>query len=471
MAQPSTQDFTAPFDPTAYTSIDGAELLQYLQGAYPGTDVGLVVTTTDTAGNPNVPDATTNTKWKKYIWKRISPTTNSITLYVWNPNAAADVTYLYWTPAFAAAIGAGTIQGYQIAANTITDGNIANVNWSKITGAPTSLPPSGAAGPTVLSGTYPDPSIKNLGITSAMIAQNAITGGSTGKIATGANGATLGDNLAPTAGSTLGSPTGGAAALAANDRVVVNAAKTGYCTVQKVIDALAEPAVGDALKVVQVNSGGTGFQYAAATGFGKVLQTVVQRLSAQTTIAPGTSGITGQILKTATPQISISSGVLTAVGTASNYRTGSQFGLGVNITPISNNSYLKISMKVFACSDVSDILTLAVYSIPGANFTSTAAGIFTLAGNLAATDALADATTGYAVAGKYAPSGQAQDFNMLFFGQPVGYVAGTQLNLLPLIGVNNPASTVWINSFSNASTVGYGTARLQSVIIVEEVLL
>lgn len=286
MGQPSTQDFTAPFDPTAYTQIDGAQLLQYLQGAYPGTDVGLVVTTTGTIAAPTVPDAVTNTKWQRYLWQMIYTDTNSITLFVWNPNQASPLgpTYQNWNPAFSAAIGAGTIQGYQIAANTITDGNIANVNWSKITNAPTSLPPSGAAGPTVLSGTYPDPSIKNGGITSAMIAQNAITGGATGKLATGANGATLGDNLAPTAGSNLGNPSGGAVALAANDRVVVNAAKTGYCTVQKVIDALAEPAVGDALKVVQVNSGGTGFQYSTAATNRILQQVVFQSTAGQSTV-------------------------------------------------------------------------------------------------------------------------------------------------------------------------------------------
>src|SRR5579864_2319961 len=128
MAQPSSQDFLQAFDPTAYTSITGAQLLQYITGASPFTDKGLIVASTDSGGNPNVPNAAVTTKWQLYLWLRIGA--SSVSLYVWNPSIASDVTFLQWQGINIAGIPAASIQGYQIAANTIVDGNIANVNWS-----------------------------------------------------------------------------------------------------------------------------------------------------------------------------------------------------------------------------------------------------------------------------------------------------------------------------------------------------
>jgi len=285
---PSTQDLQAPFDPTGYTSITGAQLLQYINGTYPGTDTGLVISTTDdNSGNADIPDATTDTKWQKYIWRRIGSVV--ITLYVWNPAGATDVYgtgFQKWQPAFSAAIGAGTIQGYQIANNTVTDINISDVNWSKISGTPSTLNNGAAAGGD-LAGTFPDPVVAPLAITTSKIAVNAIKGGASNQLATGANGATLGDNIAPTANSNLGSPSGGSTAIAANDRVVINAAKTGYSTVQKAIDALAEP-TAQSFMDVQVNAAGTGFQYSAHRILQQVLIPITDKLASSGSLS--TSG-------------------------------------------------------------------------------------------------------------------------------------------------------------------------------------
>lgn len=284
MAQPLSTDIRAPFDPTGYASITGAQLLQYLTGAFPQIDKGLVVVTEDVAGVPEVPDAEEETKWQNYIWLRKSVT--SVAIYLWNDGGTEDATFLKWVTAFSASIAAGSIQGYQIANNTITDGNISNVNWSKITGAPSSIASGSAAGGD-LTGTYPSPSVASLAITSAKIALNAVKGGASNQLATGADGATLANNIAPTASSTLGSPSGGSAgASAANDRVVLGVGATAYATVRKVIDSLAEPAGADALKSVRVNSTGNGYVH---TNDGNVLQKVAKVVSAGvdiTTVIP-----------------------------------------------------------------------------------------------------------------------------------------------------------------------------------------
>lgn len=152
---PSQTDVVAPFDPTGYTSITSAQLLQLVSGLAPYADKGFIIQTTDALSGvdplqslePNVPNAIDETKWQRYLWIRISPsvTNNGVTtspiiaVYAWNPGAAVGA-LLQWVPVGVGTIGAGSIVGSQIAAGTISDINIADVAWNKIIGVPTLAP-------------------------------------------------------------------------------------------------------------------------------------------------------------------------------------------------------------------------------------------------------------------------------------------------------------------------------------------
>lgn len=141
----SNTDLTIGFDPTGSGSITGAQLAQMVTGAAPYADKGLIVTTTDIAGVPDVPSVSTYAKLARYVWIRVSPLTSAVTAYVWNPALISIISYAdagglpssistNWMPLSNASIGAGAIQTGNIANGAVTDDKITSVNASKITG-------------------------------------------------------------------------------------------------------------------------------------------------------------------------------------------------------------------------------------------------------------------------------------------------------------------------------------------------
>ena len=97
----STQDIKKQLDLTAQVTVDASQLNQLVDTAITGDDRGLVVKSEDTAlDTPDVPNADTVTKFKRFIWMRVphatSPNTEPI-LYYWHDGmASSDATFLKW---------------------------------------------------------------------------------------------------------------------------------------------------------------------------------------------------------------------------------------------------------------------------------------------------------------------------------------------------------------------------------------
>lgn len=134
----NTNDLALGFDPTNQPAITGAQLASLITTATPSSDRGMCLFTSDIAGVPVVPDASTTVEWKRFIWIRYSPNSLTVTAYIWNQGATYILNYVNtgvspavpgyvntnWTPIAVSSIPAGSITGTQIANSTIEPSNI-----------------------------------------------------------------------------------------------------------------------------------------------------------------------------------------------------------------------------------------------------------------------------------------------------------------------------------------------------------
>ncbi len=251
----NANDFIVGLDPTGFDTVTGAQLAQLINSGYPQVDKGLCILTTDVAGVPEVPNASTTTKWQRYLWIRQSAT--SVSAYVWNATGADDATYQKWVSINIAGIGAGSIVNSMIADNTIADIKIASLSFSKLTGVPSYVSLSTAAGGDLTGSTFGTPTIAALAVTTAKIAANAVTHAQLGALA-----------VQP---ATDIQPSGSYQDML---RVKSGAANMEFFTPNDMVKSAAPVVAANALKIPQVNAGATDFVMVAPATVGRLVQAV-----------------------------------------------------------------------------------------------------------------------------------------------------------------------------------------------------
>jgi len=136
------------------------------------TTASAVINTTDTgSGTPTVPDAAATTKWQEYIWIRHleASNTNKAKLYVWNPNASSDSTYLKWQEV-GGAVSFSDISG------TATSAQLPNgIAYSKLTltGAVTNADLAGSIAADKLAGIIPHTKIASVNASTVTSVSNS----------------------------------------------------------------------------------------------------------------------------------------------------------------------------------------------------------------------------------------------------------------------------------------------------------
>jgi hypothetical protein len=165
----SQQILNPGLDPTAYTTITGAQLAQITsQATFANSVGGAIVTTNNANGTPNVPNAVIDATLTTFLWIQLSNPAEGTqygVVYFWNPNQGNPTNptlYLNWNPVTAASIAPGSIQGYQIAPNTVPASALAGgITASQVIGlqnlllnalTATSQPASGAVSGSFGSG-------------------------------------------------------------------------------------------------------------------------------------------------------------------------------------------------------------------------------------------------------------------------------------------------------------------------------